>query len=193
MRTGLRGVLSTHPYYLQAIALGSALDSLLYLGVRPTTALSVQPRQVLNSYVCIVLICYLHYLACDALANLVFNVSGLSADSLRFSSQDLSVLVPIMTLAEICLLIKIVRQISTLLFLPNQRSEPSLVISVIWGRSVLALRINDCSDERLNLAQVYTNDLLRLSLVYLMLDSDVKDNLALVVQSYGGSTKPCPY
>ena len=46
-------------------------------------------------------------------------------------------------------------------------------------------RIDDCSNERLYLAKVYTSDLAGVSLLCFMLDSDVKDDLAFVVQTDG--------
>jgi hypothetical protein len=50
---------------------------------------------------------------------------------------------------------------------------------------VLRPRVNDCSDKRLDLTQINANDLVRVSLLRFVLDSEVKDNLAFVVQADG--------
>ena len=47
------------------------------------------------------------------------------------------------------------------------------------------LRVDDCSNERLYLAKIDTYDSVRVSLLCLMLNSDVKNDLAFVVQTDG--------
>ena len=59
---------------------------------------------------------------------------------------------------------------------------------MIWGRPVVTLRIDESSDERLYLTKVHTNDFVSLSLIYLVLSSDVKDHLAFVVQTDSWAT-----
>ena len=53
---------------------------------------------------------------------------------------------------------------------------------------MLTFRIDNGSDKRLYLTKVNTYKLLGLSLICLVLDSDVKDNLSLVVQTDGWAT-----
>lgn len=101
MRTGPRGILSTHLNRFETVALGGTLYPALNLRVRPSTTLRIQPGQVLHRYMHVVLISNTHYLACDALANLVLNPSRLSTDSLRLSSKDLGVLVSVVDRTEI--------------------------------------------------------------------------------------------
>ena len=48
---------------------------------------------------------------------------------------------------------------------------------------MFAFRVYDGSDKRLNLAKVYTNNSIRVSLICLMLNSNVKNDLTLVVQT----------
>lgn len=59
---------------------------------------------------------------------------------------------------------------------------------MIRGRPVLHPRIDDGSDERLYLTKIHTNDFVGVSLLHLMLDSDVKDNPTLVIQADSWAT-----
>jgi hypothetical protein len=73
----------------------------LYLGVRPATALGVQPGQVLQRNMSIILVSHRDDLTGDALANLMLDTSGLGTDALRLSPENQSVLISTVLLAEI--------------------------------------------------------------------------------------------
>ena len=109
MRAGLRGVFDTYLGYLQTIALSHVFDAALNLRVRPTPTLGVQPGQVLNCYVRIVLLSNTHYLTGDALTDLMLDSSGFGTNALRFSSEDLSVIVSVVPLTEIRSLVQVTR------------------------------------------------------------------------------------
>ena len=49
-------------------------------------------------------------------------------------------------------------------------------------------RVDNCSAERLYLTKIHANDFVSVSLLHFVLNSDIKDNLTLVVQADGWTT-----